>query len=87
MLFECALFILVVVGMASGMSSPYRQGPVSPAHSPQATFRPARDESRTTLPYGAAFDNPDLIVTCVAGDGEAETGCGHRGSLVSVLAA
>ena len=23
--------------------------------------------------YGAAFDNPDLIVTCVVGDGEAET--------------
>jgi xylulose-5-phosphate/fructose-6-phosphate phosphoketolase len=23
--------------------------------------------------YGAAFDNPDLIVTCVIGDGEAET--------------
>ena len=24
--------------------------------------------------YGAAFDNPSLIVTCVVGDGEAETG-------------
>lgn len=24
--------------------------------------------------YGAAFDNPDLIVCCVVGDGEAETG-------------
>src|SRR5579875_1452169 len=24
--------------------------------------------------YGAAFDNPDLVVTCVVGDGEAETG-------------
>ena len=24
--------------------------------------------------YGAAFDNPELIVTCVIGDGEAETG-------------
>src|SRR5262249_36200709 len=24
--------------------------------------------------YGMAFDNPDLIVTCVVGDGEAETG-------------
>ncbi|MDJ0001088.1 hypothetical protein QM787_27510, partial [Rhodococcus ruber] len=23
---------------------------------------------------GAAFDNPDLIVACVVGDGEAETG-------------
>ena len=26
--------------------------------------------------YGAAFDNPDLIVCCVVGDGEAETGAG-----------
>ena len=24
--------------------------------------------------YGAAFDNPDLVVSCVVGDGEAETG-------------
>jgi xylulose-5-phosphate/fructose-6-phosphate phosphoketolase len=24
--------------------------------------------------YGAAFDNPDLVVACVVGDGEAETG-------------
>ncbi|MGA7146499.1 MAG: phosphoketolase family protein, partial [Desulfobacterales bacterium] len=24
--------------------------------------------------FGAAFDNPDLLVTCVVGDGEAETG-------------
>ncbi len=24
--------------------------------------------------YGAAFDNPDLMVTCIVGDGEAETG-------------
>jgi xylulose-5-phosphate/fructose-6-phosphate phosphoketolase len=24
--------------------------------------------------HGAVFDNPDLIVACVVGDGEAETG-------------
>src|SRR5204862_1821927 len=24
--------------------------------------------------YGAAFDNPELVVACVVGDGEAETG-------------
>ena len=24
--------------------------------------------------FGAAFDNPDLVVACVVGDGEAETG-------------
>ena len=28
--------------------------------------------------YGAAFDNPDLIVACVVGDGEAETGRWRR---------
>ena len=28
--------------------------------------------------YGAAFDNPDLIVACVVGDGEAETGAAGR---------
>jgi xylulose-5-phosphate/fructose-6-phosphate phosphoketolase len=27
-----------------------------------------------THAYGAAFDNPDLVVMCVVGDGEAETG-------------
>jgi xylulose-5-phosphate/fructose-6-phosphate phosphoketolase len=27
-----------------------------------------------THAYGAAFDNPDLVVLCVDGDGEAETG-------------
>ena len=27
-----------------------------------------------THAYGAAFDNPDLVVLCVVGDGEAETG-------------
>ena len=27
-----------------------------------------------THAYGAAFDNPDLIVACIIGDGEAETG-------------
>ena len=28
--------------------------------------------------YGAAFDNPDLVVACVVGDGEAETGRSPR---------
>ena len=28
--------------------------------------------------YGAAFDNPDLIVACIVGDGEAETGAARR---------
>ena len=29
---------------------------------------------RLSHAFGAAFDNPDLIVACVIGDGEAETG-------------
>ena len=29
---------------------------------------------RLSHAFGAAFDNPDLIVACVVGDGEAETG-------------
>ena len=32
-----------------------------------------------THAYGAAFDNPDLVVLCVVGDGEAETGPGTPG--------
>ena len=48
--------------------------------------------------YGAAFDNPDLVVCCVVGDGEAETGPlaaswhsnkfldpGHDGAVLPVL--
>ena len=34
--------------------------------------------------YGAAFDNPDLIVACVVGDGEAETGRWQRAGMRSV---
>ena len=30
--------------------------------------------TRLSHAYGAAFDNPDLLVACVIGDGEAETG-------------
>ncbi len=34
--------------------------------------------------FGAAFDNPDLLVTCVVGDGEAETGGSlHHGTKIS----
>ena len=30
--------------------------------------------TRSAMPSGPRFDNPDLIVACVVGDGEAETG-------------
>ncbi|MGC9965534.1 MAG: phosphoketolase family protein [Syntrophobacteraceae bacterium] len=37
--------------------------------------------------YGAAFDNPDLLVACVVGDGEAETGplatCWHSNKFLN----
>ena len=36
--------------------------------------RAASWATRCRHAYGAAFDNPDLIVACVVGDGEAETG-------------
>ena len=36
--------------------------------------RGRRTRLRAFHAYGAAFDNPDLIVACVIGDGEAETG-------------
>ena len=54
----------------------------SPAAS-RATSRPRRPGSiheggelgyALAHAYGAAFDNPDLLVACVIGDGEAETG-------------
>ena len=54
-----------------------------PGRHPAATWRrrrPARSTraaswaTRSSHAYGAAFDNPDLIVACVVGDGEAETG-------------
>ena len=54
----------------------------SPAGS-RATSRPRRPGSiheggelgyALAHAYGAAFDNPDLLVACVVGDGEAETG-------------
>lgn len=35
---------------------------------------PLSRESLRTIDACAAFDNPDLIVACVVGDGEAETG-------------
>ncbi|MCK7577573.1 MAG: hypothetical protein MZV65_18385 [Chromatiales bacterium] len=66
---------------SSSSSSP------SPAASPATSRRRRRARSTraansaTALShaYGAAFDNPDLIVACVVGDGEAETGpAGHR---------
>ena len=41
---------------------------------PARSMRAANSAMRSSHAYGAAFDNPDLIVACVVGDGEAETG-------------
>ena len=57
-------------------SSPSRAA--SPATSrprrPDRSTRAASSATRSCTPIGAAFDNPDLLVCCVVGDGEAETG-------------
>ena len=37
-------------------------------------MKAASSVTRISHAYGAAFDNPDLIVTVMVGDGEAETG-------------
>ena len=41
---------------------------------PARSTRAASSAIRFRTPIGAAFDNPDLIVAAVVGDGEAETG-------------
>ncbi len=42
---------------------------------PQApSMRAESSATRCSHAYGAAFDNPDLLVCCIVGDGEAETG-------------
>ena len=46
---------------------------------PGRSTRAASSATALAHAYGAAFDNPDLLVACVVGDGEAETGAaGHR---------
>jgi len=70
-----------VPGNAEGMSRLFRQfsfpGGV-PSHvapeTPGSIHEGGELGYAITHAYGAAFDNPDLIVCCVVGDGEAETG-------------
>jgi xylulose-5-phosphate/fructose-6-phosphate phosphoketolase len=49
-----------------------------PSHvAPETPAHPRRRRARLyalSHAFGAVFDNPDLIVACVVGDGEAETG-------------
>ena len=48
--------------------------PRRPGDARLASTRAANWATPCRHAYGAAFDNPDLIVACVVGDGEAETG-------------
>ncbi len=64
---------------ASSASSASSAGPMEfPAtwlrRPPAPSTKAASWATRWCMPIGAAFDNPDLIVACVVGDGEAETG-------------
>ena len=65
----------------AGLKSCLRSSPFRGAF--QATSRPTTPGSiheggelaySLSRAFGAAFDNPDLIVACVIGDGEAEAG-------------
>ena len=59
----------------SGSSpSPAASRATSRRRRPARSTRAASSATRSSHAYGAAFDNPDLIVACVVGDGEAETG-------------
>src|SRR4051794_4037687 len=66
---------------ARGMAALFRQfsfpgGIPSPAppEPPGSTHEGGELASALPPPYGAAFDTPGLVVACVIGDGEAETG-------------
>ena len=56
--------------LASPAASPRTSHPRPRARSTRA----ASSATRSRHAFGAAFDNPDLVVACVVGDGEAETG-------------
>ena len=53
-------------------SFPGKSEPAS--HSVTVRSRAANWANSLSNAFGAVFDNPDLIVACVVGDGEAETG-------------
>ena len=62
----------------SGCSNNFPFPAESPAMSrpkrPAPSMKAASWAIRIAHAYGAVFDNPDLLVCCVVGDGEAETG-------------
>lgn len=58
----------------SSSPSPVTLVATSPQRLPAPSTRGGELGYSISHAYGAVLDNPDLIVTCVAGDGEAETG-------------
>ena len=65
-------------GHASGCSNSSRFPAEFPSHAAPETPGSIHEGGELgyslSHAYGAAFDNPDLLVACVVGDGEAETG-------------
>ena len=65
-------------GPARGSSASSRSRAASPSHvtpeTPGSIHEGGELGYALVHAYGAAFDNPDLVVFCVVGDGEAETG-------------
>ncbi len=65
------------MGCRSSSSSSRSRGTSARTSRPRHRARSTRAASSATASshaYGAALDNPELIVACVVGDGEAETG-------------
>ena len=61
-------------GCSSSSASPGASRATSHPKRPARSTRAASSGYALSHAFGAAFDNPDLIVACVIGDGEAETG-------------
>ena len=61
-------------GSSSSSPSPAAFPATSAPETPGSIHEGGELGYRWSHAYGAAFDNPDLIVACVVGDGEAETG-------------
>ena len=61
-------------GCSGSSPSPAASRATSRPRRPARSTRAASSATRSSHAFGAAFDNPDLLVACVVGDGEAETG-------------
>ena len=59
---------------SSSSPSPATSAATSPPRRPARSTKAASSATASRTPTAWRFDNPDLIVACVVGDGEAETG-------------